>query len=206
MRFKNLADAMEGACALVMLQPPVDEPPKRIVDLAALYADGIQAQDPAACFIAGFSVGGVAALETARLLQQRGTRVRGLFLIDTVYPKAVWGGTFYWRILGWLVRHLRIQDLSLNGRRLGAMFNDPGLVSQVMAMSGYRPGAFSGPVFLIKTAGLSRWHGMLFRSWRKLMAGNFSELQISGLHGSIFEVGRVNELAAVLTDVMRTAR
>ncbi len=204
MRFQNLAEAMAGVCDLRMLQPPIDEPVKRIADLAMLYADSIQAQGSTPGFIAGFSVGGIAALETARLLEQRGAPVRGLILIDTVYPKAVWGGTFYWRTFGWLVRHLRIQDLSLNGRRLGAMFNDPGLVAQVMGMRGYRPGAFSGPTMLIKTVGLSRWYGMLFRSWRKLMGPNLSEHQISGLHGSIFEAGNVGELAALLADVVRT--
>lgn len=202
MRFQNLADAMRGTCDVRMLQPPVGQPLKRITDLAGLYADAIQALGLQPGFIAGFSIGGVAALETARQLEQRGLLVRGLVLIDTVYPKAVWGGTFYWRIFGWLVRHLRIGDLSLNGRRLGAMFNDPGLSGQVMAMAGYRPGLFSGPTILIKTAGLSRWHGMLFRSWRKLLGFRLSERQIAGLHGSIFDASSVATLAALLADIV----
>ena len=203
MRFQTLAQALSGACDLHMLQPPVAEPVKRITDLAALYADSIQAQQTMPGFIAGFSVGGIAALETARLLEQRGFAVRGLILIDTVFPKAVWGGMFYWRLFGWLVRNLRIQDLSINGRRLGAMFNDPGLVGQVMAMGGYRAGVFSGPTILIKTAGLSRWDRMLFGSWRKLMGSNLSERQIAGLHGSIFGPGQVGELATLLAGIVR---
>ena len=203
MRFQTLAQAMTGVCDLRMLQPPLAEPVRRIADLAALYADRIQAQGAPPGFIAGFSVGGIAALETARLLQQRGAPVRGLILIDTVYPKAVWGGTFYWRVFSWLVRNLRIQELSINGRRLGAMVNDPGLVGQVMAMSGYRARAFQGPTVLIKTSGLSRWHRALFGSWRKLLGPNLSERQIAGLHGSIFASRHVHELATLLARIVR---
>ena len=202
MRFQTLAKAMAGVCDLRMLQPPVAEPVKRIVDLAALYADTIQAQGKTPVFIAGFSVGGIAALETARLLKQRGAPVRGLILIDTVYPKAVWGGTFYWRVFVWLVRSLRIHDLSINGRRLGAMVHDPGLVGQVMAMGGYRASAFTGSTILIKTAGLSRWDRALFSSWRKLLGPKLVERGIAGLHGSIFESANVGELAALLATIV----
>ena len=132
--------------------------------------------------------------------------MRGLILIDTVYPKAVWGGTFYWRVFGWLVRNLRLQDLSINGRRLGAMVNDPGLVGQVMAMGGYRAAAFQGPVVLIKTSGLSRWDRALFGSWRKLMGRNLVERQIAGLHGSIFEARNVHELSALLAGIVRDTK
>ena len=100
------------------------------------------------------------------------------------------------------MRHLRIGDLSLNGRRLGAMFNDPGLSGQVMAMGGYRPGLFGGPTVLIKTSGLSRWHRMLFGSWRKLLGARLTERQIAGLHGSIFAATSVGALASLLADIV----
>ncbi len=205
MRMRNLARAMDGVCQVCMLQPPETDIPVRIADLAALYAQAIVARGGGPCFVGGFSVGGVAALEVARLLQSQGNPVRGLVLLDTVFPKAVWGGTFYWRVFGWLVQHLHIQDLSLNGRRLGAMFNDRGLVGQVMAMRGYRAQAFVGPTFLFKTIGLSRWHGMLFRSWRGLLGSNLSEYRVAGLHGSIFESGNVAGLAAALGVIMRSS-
>ena len=80
---------MAGVCDVRMMQPPVGEPIRRITDLATRYADAIQALGQQPGFVAGFSIGGVAALETARLLERRGVPVRGLILIDTVYPKAV---------------------------------------------------------------------------------------------------------------------
>ena len=86
----------------------------------------------------------------------------------------------------------------MNGRRLGAMFSDPGLVVQVMALAGYRPASIKGATLLIKSSGLASWSRWLFRPWRKLLAESLSEHQIPGLHGSIFENGNVGELAAVI--------
>lgn len=198
LRFKNLARALGNACDLHMLQPPFNGSIRRIDDLAQLYADCIAAHGRAPGYLAGFSVGGIAALEAARLLQQRGVPMRGLMLVDTTYPASVMGGTAFWRLSGWLVRRLHVQELSLNGRRLGAMFNDPGLVSQVMALNGYKPSAYDGPTLLVKSSGLASWSRWLFRPWRRLMPTQLVEQQIKGLHGSIFENGHVNELAAVV--------
>ena len=205
LRLQTLADALGGRCDLCMLQPPSDLGFKRIAQLATLYADSIQAQGKAPGFIAGFSIGGIAALETARLLEQRGMPPRGLILIDTVYPKMVWGGTFYWRLFTGLVRLLRLHELSINGRRLGAMINDAGLVAQVRAMGGYRAGAFGGPTTLIKTSGLLRWERALFGSWRLLMGAQLQERRVAGLHGSIFGAGHVRDLAKVLVEIVRGA-
>ena len=203
LRFQTLADALGSRCDLRMLQPPSDKGFKRIKELATMYADCIQAQGGTPGFIAGFSIGGIAALETARLLEQRGTPPRGLILIDTVYPKAVWGGTLYWHLFTGLVRLLRLHELSINGRRLGAMINDAGLVAQVRAMGGYRAGTFQGPTTLVKTSGLLRWERPLFGSWRTLMGERLQERRVAGLHGSIFGAAQVKDLALLLVDITR---
>lgn len=204
LRFQALADALGSNCDLRMLQPPPGELAFRgIRQLAQMYADAIQAQGQAPGFIAGFSIGGIAALETARLLEQRGAPPRGLILIDTVYPKVVWGGTFYWRLFCALVRLLRLQELSINGRRLGAMVNDGGLVAQVNAMGGYRVAAFGGPTTLIKTSGLLRWEKALFGSWSTLLGERLQQRRVAGLHGSIFSAAQVRDLAVLLTDIVR---
>lgn len=202
LRFQNLARALGNTCDAEMLQPPMDRVVKTVAELAELYANCIQAQGREPGFLAGFSVGGIAALETARLLRQRGIGVRGLVLIDTIYPKAVFGGTRSWRMLGWLVRNLHVQELSMNGRRLGAMFNDPGLVGQVMALSDYRPVGFDAPTLLIKSSGLASWDRWFFRPWQRLIADQLAQRQVAGLHGSIFETGNVGELAAVMTEAL----
>ncbi len=206
LRFRTLADALGGDCDLRMLQPPAGTGGfTRIKQLAVMYADSIQAQGAEPGFVAGFSIGGIAALETARLLEQRGAPPRGLILIDTVYPKAVWGGTLYWRLFTGLVRLLRLQELSINGRRLGAMVNDAGLVAQVKSMGGYRAAAFNGQTTLITTSGLLRWERALFGSWKKLQGDRLQTRRVAGLHGSIFSAGQVRDLAVVLNDIVRRA-
>jgi amino acid adenylation domain-containing protein len=205
LRFQNLARALGGTCDLYMLQPPFGDPVASIDELANLYAGCIQAHRGRPGFLAGFSVGGIAALEAARMLRERKVPLRGLFLIDTTYPASRLGGTGFWRFCSWLVRHLHVQDLSLNGRRMGAMFNDPGLVSQVMALKGYRPTGFEGSTLLIKSNGLSRWWKWLFGPWRKEMPQHLYERSIPGLHGSIFESGNVADLAKVLAEGMEKA-
>jgi syringomycin synthetase protein SyrE len=204
LRFQNLARALGSSCDLHMLQPPASaDSINSIADLAALYADRIAAHGNEPGYVAGFSVGGIAALETSRLLMQRGLPVRGLFLIDTVYPNTFWGRPAFWRLAGWVVRHLHVQELSMNGRRLGAMFNDPGLVDQVMALQGYRPAAFYGPTVLFKSSGLAGWDRWLFRAWRKLLGEHYAEHLVPGLHGSIFETSNVDALASVIVQKMK---
>jgi len=198
LRFQNLANALGNAYEVHMLQPPHDSDDHSIARLAELYADRIEARGDGPRYIAGFSVGGIAALETSRVLQQRGMDVHGLFLIDTIYPGFMLRRTIPWRTLGWLTRHLRMHDLSMNGRRLGAMFKDAGLVTQVRALGGYRPAGFDGPVHLIISSGLASWDRWLFRAWRSLMTDTLRELQVRGLHGSIFEPDNVDELAAAI--------
>ncbi len=203
LRFQDLARALAGSYDVFMLQPPTDQPIRTMGELAELYASSIAAQGREPGVVAGFSVGGVAALETARQLQDRGMAQRALVLIDTINPRAPLGGAASWRMLGWLVRNLRVQELSLNGRRLGALVNDPGLVCQVMALRGYRAIAYHGRTVLIRSSGLANWDRLFFGAWRRVMANHLVQRSVRGLHGSMFETANVGELAEALAEVMR---
>ncbi len=208
LRFQSLGRSLGDTGRLFMLQPPLEAPITTIMELAELYADRIQAQSAGSehpgGYVAGFSVAGMAAIETARLLQQRGWPVRGLILLDTTFPSSLLGGTAAWRALGWVVRHFHIHDLSMNGRRLGAMFNDPGLLAQVMALRGYKPVAFDGPTLLVRSSGLGAWDRWLFRPWRQLMGKRLTEVQVPGMHGTVFDAQHVQELARALLRGMET--
>ncbi len=197
LRFQTLARALHGLLDVHMLQPPREKLPRTPQELAERYADSIAARGLPSGWLAGFSVAGVAALETARVLQQRGQPPLGLLLLDTIHPDAVLGGTSSWRTLGWLVHRLHVEDLSMNGRRLGAMFSDPGLVAQVMALRGYRCAGLSGPTLLVKSSGLNGWGSLFFRAWRQLIP-QLQTAEVSGLHGSMFEAARVGELARTI--------
>jgi amino acid adenylation domain-containing protein len=205
MRFQALADALQDSCDVRMLQPPVAPSFTTVAQLASFYADLIESQGVLPGFVAGFSVGGIAALETACALQKRSLPIQGLVLIDTLYPRAMWGGTLFWRLFVWFVKTLRLGALTMNGRRLDAMVNDAALVGQVMAMAGYRPQAFSGRSLLIKTSGLARWDWLFFAPWRKLLKNRLSERITPGLHGSIFESKQVTALAALLRDAVSSS-
>ncbi len=202
LRFTELARLVSNTYDVYMLQPPMDGQLKDVSSLAELYVNCIVAQGREAGVMAGFSVGGVAALETARLLKGSGVPVRQLVLLDTIHPRSIVGGVGSWRALGWLVRTLRIQELSMNGRRLGGLVGDPGLVAQVMALRGFHPNAFDGPTSLVRSSGLANWDRLFFGKWRRLMKGRLSEYRVPGLHGSIFEANNIAELAAVLGNVM----
>lgn len=202
LRFQALAQALSPHLAVTMLQPPHDLPAPRMDLLAQAYADHVQAvrqaEGPRPVVLAGFSVGGVAALETARLLQERGAPVQALVLIDSVYPRWLFRQAWLWRLLGWLSRRLAVQELTMNGRRLGAMFSDAGLRLQVLALRHHRVGAVPGPVTLIRTSGLARWQRWLFGPWRAQVGPTLRVQEVPGLHGSIFEPARIQALAMAL--------
>jgi syringomycin synthetase protein SyrE len=208
LRLQNMAQALQGDARVFMLQAPLSPAPATMQEFASLYADSIEAQGQHGdqeVWLAGFSVGGVTALETALELQRRGRAPLGLMLLDTIHPDAVFGGAASWRTLGWLVRKLHVQDLSMNGRRLSAMFSDPGLISQVLALRGHRCRAFDGPVLLVKSSGLASWNRLLFQGWHRLMPKKVETRMVSGLHGSIFETQHVDELAEVLRQFLASA-
>ncbi len=204
LRFQTLARALAGVLNVHMLQPPLGAPPASMADLAEVYADSIAAQSLAPGWLAGFSVGGVTALETACVLHERGLAPLGLILLDTIHPKTVLGSSGSWRTLDWLIRKLHVQELTMNGRRLGAMFSDPGLIAQVMALRAYRIRGFDGPCLLIKSSGLASWDRLLFKPWLRVMPGRISEQVVSGMHGSIFEASRVDELAHAMSHFVST--
>lgn len=196
-RLKNLAAVLGDTCDFFMLQPPLDSAIPGIPELASHYAAQIVSHGRPG-IIAGFSVGGIAALETARCLAASGFPVAKLLLVDAIYPGSLMRSAIFWRAMGWLARHLSAYDLSLNGRHLGALFNDPGLIAQINAMAGYRAEPCAQPVCLIKSSGMARWQRWAFKPWRDLFGSGLREIEVRGMHGSIFEQDNIDALAAVI--------
>lgn len=198
LRFQALARALGSGYRVYMLQPPLDNTREAVIstpDLALRYAELLATRyEPG--YLLGFSVGGVTALETARQLEAQGFPALGLVLLDTIYPHRVLGGVWLWRALGWLVRVLHLQDLSVNGRRLGALFSDAGLVGQVMALEAHTPQPVRGRTLLLKTSGLARWDRWFFRPWRCLFQEHgLQEDVVQGLHGTLFEAPNLPTVA-----------
>ena len=200
LRFQALAARLGQDFDIHMLQPPENAVSGTLTDLADLYARQILAHSDGPACLAGFSIGGVTALETARQLQALGRSIGMLALIDTLYPNAFLRARRLWQLSGWLIRRLHIQELSMNGRRLGALFSDAGLLVQVEALARYVPRPYDGPALLIKSSGLLAWQRWLFAPWRRLMTDGFAEAEAPGLHGSLFEPANIGTLA----DLLRT--
>lgn len=200
LRFQALADRLGPYFDIYMLQPPQEagNTLANLTDLADLYARQILDRKPDSACLAGFSIGGVTALETARRLRAQGSQIGLLALIDTLYPNAFLRARRLWQLSGWLIRRLHIQELSMNGRRLGALFSDAGLLVQVEALTRYAPHSYDGPALLIKSSGLLAWQRWLFAPWRKLMMDGFAETETPGLHGSLFEPANLGALADIL--------
>lgn len=196
-RFRNLAVALGDACDFFMLQPPASGAIAGIDELATLYAERI-ADHGAACVVAGFSVGSITALETARQLRARGFPVSRLCLVDAVYPGRILRSAIFWRSVGWLARRLNAHELTMNGRHLGALFSDSGLVAQIDAMAHYQAKPYDGATTMIRSSGLARWERWLFKPWRRVVQLDTASPLVSGLHGSMFEAGNISELAAAI--------
>ena len=198
LRFQRLAEQLGSDYSVFMLQPPRSERIENIQELARHYAREILNQGAIAGFIAGFSAGGITALETARLLQERGISMRGLVLLDTVYPAPAFYKRKIWRWLSVLARTLRVENFTLNGRRIGATLGDAGLEAQVQALENYVPTEYGGRVLLVKSNAFRLISHWMFRPWKKVMTEHLTEIEVHGIHGSMFEAAHVGDLAKAL--------
>jgi pimeloyl-ACP methyl ester carboxylesterase len=215
LRFRGLADALDGAHDVFMLQPPlagstapedISENAPTFEHLARTYADLITAtmqdiaHDPTSPppVIIGFSLGGVAALETARQLGDRGQAVARVVLIDTTYPYPSPNGEKVWRAFAHLVRGLGLHHRFRPLWRWIAMLEDQGLAWQLKALHRYRPTAYDGAVDLLISSGLRPLSPFLFTPWKRLLGSQLRRYPLKGLHGSVLHPGRVEALAALI--------
>jgi syringomycin synthetase protein SyrE len=69
-----------------------------------------------------------------------------------------------------------------------------------MALRGYKPEAYDGPTLLVRTSGLRTWDRWLFKPWRRLIGRQLREVEIAGMHGTMFDERHVDELATALRE------
>ncbi len=196
MRFAGLADHLDGICTLHMLQPPASsEDYLSIESIAKAYAEAILGQDEAPGYIGGFSIGGITALETARILVERGKPPKGVFLLDSVYPRWPMKSPVLFWLLRSLSKFFRLNKTVINGRYLEVMFADPGIVTQLLAVQSYQIKPFSyQPAVLFISTGMKPIKLWALAKWSDI----FSVLtlhRISGSHGEIFQPPHLQVLA-----------
>lgn len=197
LRFQALAAVLADRYTPYMLQPPGAMVDANLEALAQNYANHIHRLGVRHASLAGFSIGGITALATARTLESRNIDVTDLYLIDTLYPHALLRARKIWRFFEWITARLHLQELSLNGRRISAILNDAGLLLQINALADFKAEPYAGRTLLIKSSGLLFWQRWLFAPWRRQLQ-RLHEIDIPGLHGSIFEPGNLEALAAAL--------
>jgi len=211
LRLRNLSQALAGYCSVRMLNPAGHtlDSTGDFVALSSAYAeeilertDLIEGNPP---WVAGFSIGGIAALETVRQLKALGSHCGGLVLIDSVYPGRLLGGRLGWKMAAWMTRKLGLQSRILNGRHLEAMFSDTALNWQVEALRGYAPEPCSVPTSLVVSSGLAKWHRLFFKPWGRLFQAELPTQLVPGSHGSIFSAENVTALSEAIRNTMRLA-
>jgi syringomycin synthetase protein SyrE len=203
-RFANLAEKLGDQCTLHMLQPPLSEEQSywSIGAIAKAYADAIMERNEGPCYIGGFSIGGVTALETARILTERGKAIEGLLLLDTLFPRwPLKSATLFW-LMHSISKFLQLNNVVVNGRNLGVMFADLGITIQLSAIQHYQVKAFNFPTVLFISEGMKPVGFWIFSRW----SDAFSNLichSVPGSHGGIFQQPHLQQLAKALRSYIK---
>lgn len=188
---------------------------------ATAYRDAILHQQPNGPYqLAGLSIGGVLALETARMLRECGKEVRLVVLLDTILPSAILRNRAIW--LGWHLKQALTKGPGPYLRRLfkrstkktaeviavqsGEKFDQ--VLRRELAFieaiknfeSQIKP--YAGDVVLMRSMDHSRYGpGTRVRrdyGWGSRLTGRFSICDVPGDHISIVEASHVQQLADAL--------
>lgn len=206
LRFQRLASELEGHCSLQVLYPSSEllGDDVTIAAIARSYVDVIVKQGHHAIYLAGFSIGGVTALETARLLEERGIAVKKVLLLDTIYPGWPLNSNWLFRALQWLAHCKPLEQISVNGRFLHSILSDPGIALQIQGLGCYAREVFKGRTVLIPTSGMQYLLPWSFWGWRKLLPNLTVMPALSGLHGAMFRETHLPELARIIRQAIMT--
>lgn len=201
MRFTSLAEKLGDICSVTMLQPP--SPSEKYITIEAIanaYAEAILSQNAPSGYIGGFSIGGIAALETARILIEKGHPPRGIFLIDTVYPRWPLKSPVLFWFFRFMSKFFNLNKFVVNGRYLGEMFNDPGIMTQLLAWQNHTIKPFDKLVVLFISTGMQPIKLWTLSKWTDVFRKhNLIRQSISGSHGEIFLPPHLNVLADAIS-------
>lgn len=212
LRFNNLATELGNDYSVYMLQPPnlnhfngkVNTAKLGFAALAEQYSEQIKqhsADQPV--IVAGFSIGGLAAIATAQALFSKTVdleakaeaNVTGLILLDTTHPKLPKLTPKLWRVATKIVNRFGWQKRMLKGRSLGSLFNDQGLSLQVASLASFKGQAVDIPTTLIQSSKMAKWRGFWFSAWYRLFGSRLMVTTIAGDHSSIFLEANIKGLA-----------
>jgi amino acid adenylation domain-containing protein len=174
--FFDLARAMAPTRRFVALQAPGlrpgDPEPDSVEALAALYVDGLFADNPDPIDIGGYSFGGVVAFEIARQMEARGRPPRSLVIIDTPAPSPTAVPEEEYSDAQWLWRMLRVRErfhgvdlaLTLDDLERAGQQGGYGLALARLREAGLLPETADADL-LLRMATVGRRHYRLYRRY-----------------------------------------
>lgn len=204
-RISNLASLLNNHCSVHMLQPPSrkEKTLLPINTIAQHYADNIIKNSSATYYIAGFSIGGVTALETAKILVAKGKSPKRLILLDSIYPRWPLCSPALFKLIQLTVNTFSLDKRILNNQKIGVMLNDPGIRSQLKALPHHDIQGIEIPVDLILTKRMWMFHPLIFSTWKKLFKQHLTHYSVSGLHGEMFQPPHCQRLATIIKKIIQ---
>lgn len=203
LRFSNLADSLGNSCSVYMLHPPeIKDEDLSIHAIAQYYADIIARHNDIRCYISGFSIGGITALETARILVEKGSPPLGIILLDSIYPRWPLQSPLLFKFINLAVKLFKLRKTKINNRRLDVMLNDPGIKTQLTALPKHKIQSITLPVDLILTKNMWMFHPLFFSSWSRLFKNLITQHSVSGLHGEMFQKPHLEELTEIIRNIL----
>ncbi|CCQ72949.1 non-ribosomal peptide synthetase [Magnetospira sp. QH-2] len=185
--------------ALVPPRRPGETLQLDIGELAERYVEEMRTRHPDGPYlIAGFSLGGVVALEVARLLRAEGRTVAPVILLDTFFPYLPGLSHSIFKMVRALALAVGKPAEKWFHRPLQQIFTDQGLTAQVEAMRRFKPQPYPGPVVLIMSTTAKRLRALLFRPWRRLLVDLRSTEPVTGWHDQMFQDPHIIELARII--------
>ena len=204
-RLSALANTLGDCCSIHMLQPSNTKDPEiSIHKIAQSYAESIMQDGSTSYYIAGFSIGGITALETARLLMAKGKPPKGLILLDSIYPRWPLQSPTIFKSFKYGAKLFRFNKIMLNNRKLGAMLSDQGIQSQLNALPTHKIQGIEIPVDLIMTKRMWMFHPIIFSTWKKLFKQHLTHHSVGGLHGEMFQHPHCQNLAAIIKKIIQS--
>lgn len=204
-RISNLASLLNNHCSVHMLQPPSRKNKSLlpIHTIAQHYADNIIKNSSPPYYIAGFSIGGITALETAKILVAKGKPPKRLILLDSIYPRWPLCSPTLFKLIRLTVNTFSLDKRILNNRKIGVMLNDPGIRSQLKALPHHNIQGIEIPVDLILTKRMWMFHPLIFSTWKKLFKQHLTHYSVSGLHGEMFQFPHCQRLAIIIKKIIQ---
>lgn len=206
-----LARAMREAAVVYGAHAPgIDDrsvPHRRVGAFATAIVDELIRCEPTGPYVVvGHSFGGIVAHDVARRLEQHGSSVRLLAVLDTRPPDRSWRRVARWAVRG--MRELSVRRGVGSGsagregvgvtrddlrRRKGIVFDE-----HVIAAAHHLPRRCAAPILVVRAIEQPGSSAARFHGWARLTTGVVHHVEVRGTHVTIRDLPFVAEVAAAL--------